>query len=273
MRKVLFLLGRHRFYNLRELERSGANELTVAFEGIGEQRLRELKSLDMKFGLSVTTFENGVCPLDPKSKLRLEKLISDALKWQPQTIWFDHMRFDGHWEAMKRNRLDMVHEPCKWCRRKDKADELVKIAKWIRGLVGDLEMGFFAVPFKVEEVLPVIEEMGQNLVILSEVFNVISPMIYHRMIGKPVGYIHEFVDYMSKATGKPVLPIIQIKDLPDEVPDNFEEADVVQTFKEAVKVLSAGVAWFCWDDAVETGKTGIIGKLFGEQLNSIDTYQ
>lgn len=259
----MFLLSRHKFYNLVELEKSETNELMVAFEGMAEQRLKELKTLKMSIGLSFGAFEHGVCPLDPKSKLRLKKMIRHALEWKPQTLWFDHLRFDGHWETMRRNRLEGEHLPCHWCKGKDRAGELIKLAEWIKSQVGNqAEMGFFAVPFKAEEVPQVIEKMAQNVKQLGQTFDVISPMMYHRLIGKPVNYIPEFIEYVYELTGKPVLPIIQIKDLPDALPDKFSEAEIKATFQTMAKPPASGVAWFCWDDAVETGKTGIIKELF-----------
>jgi hypothetical protein len=241
----------------------------VAFEGMAEQRMRELRGLKMKLGLSLGTFKNGVCPLDPESKSRLEKLISEAMRWKPEVLWFDHLRFDGHWEAMKRNKLEDEHLSCEWCRGKDRVEELVRLAEWIKSQIGGkADIGFFAVPFKAKEAPLVIEEMGQDVRKLGVVIDVISPMLYHRLIGKPVEYIHEFVNYVSELTGKPVLPIIQIKDLPDEVADEFEEKEIRETFTVAAKAPSAGVAWFCWDDAVETGKTEVIRRLFAITRNS-----
>jgi len=229
--------------------------------------VKELKTLELRMGLSVGAFDVNLCPLDPVSKKRLEKLISQALEWQPQTIWFDHFRFNGHWEAMRKNNLEGEHLPCKWCRGKNKVKELIKLASWLKSRVKErTEIGFFAVPFKAEEVPPVIEKMGQDCQQLGEIFDIVCPMLYHRMIEKPDSYITEFVSFLNRSTSKPILPIIQIKDLPDDLPDEYKKSEIEQAFQWASKSPSAGVAWFCWDDAVETGKTKIIKKLFNDVI-------
>ena len=82
------------------------------------------------------------------------------------------------------------------------------------------------------------------------------------MIGRPVTYISEYVKWLSQETGKPVLPIIQIKDMPDDLEDKMSEEDITAAFGEAIKVPSAGVCFFWWNHALEKGKTEVISRLF-----------
>ena len=82
------------------------------------------------------------------------------------------------------------------------------------------------------------------------------------MIRKPVSYISQYVTYLYKLTKKPVLPIIQVKDMPDDLADKLSRLEMKQAFQEATKPPSIGVAWFSWDGAVEKSKTQIISKLF-----------
>lgn len=86
-------------------------------------------------------------------------------------------------------------------------------------------------------------------------------MVYHRLLGRPVSYISAFTKYLSKLTAKPILPIVQVKDMPDHLPDQVTESILSQELAEAVRPPSVGVAWFSWDGAVEKGKTDLIGRL------------
>ena len=90
-------------------------------------------------------------------------------------------------------------------------------------------------------------------------------MLYHRMINRPVSYILEYVEWIFQKTKKPVLPIIQVKDMPDNLPDKLSGEEIKQAFDEARKLPALGVSFFSWDHAVEKGKTELIRKLFRDR--------
>lgn len=113
-------------------------------------------------------------------------------------------------------------------------------------------------------------ELGQDHCTIGKIFDLSSPMLYHRMIKQPVQYISEYTKWLFNTTGKPVLTIIQIKDMPDDLEDKMSEKEITQAFQEAARTPSEGVAIFWWQHALEKNKTQIISKLLlasqGESL-------
>ena len=268
----------------KELGSIGANHLIVAGQNINKKRWKMLQKTGADLTISVDSFEQGACPLDPKAKVRLEKIIGKALKWRPKEIWLDHFRFDGHWEAISGKEILGLHKQCQWCRGKDRAQEIAKLAAWAKDLIPSgpvsdsresltrgealraggrkVKVGYFAVPFKKEEVSSLVADLGQDHRLLGKVFDTSSPMLYHRMIKKPVSYISEYIKYLYGLTNKPVFPIIQIKEMPDDLPDMLKKSEFFQAFSEAAKSPSSGVSIFYWKHAIEKDKVDWIKEAF-----------
>lgn len=237
------------------LENSGANHLIVAQKPLNNRRWQQLKKLNVDLAISVNAFDHGGCPANPQSLEILTNRLQKALSWGPKQIWLDHFRFDGHWESA-RGTISGVYRECKWCKGKDRAQFLAELAEKVVNLVGErAQVGYFAVPFKSDEMRQLVSELGQNHGVLGRIFDLSSPMLYHRMIRQPVSYISEYVKWISQKTEKPVLPIIQVKDMPDDLPDKLSWKELRQTFNEACKPPSIGVSFFSWDHAVEKEKT------------------
>lgn len=104
--------------------------------------------------------------------------------------------------------------------------------------------------------------IGQSHQFLGNVFDFISPMVYQRMIKKPIGYIHEFTQYLFDLTGKHVVPAIAVKDMPDNLPDGIDAPVLRQEYNQATRLPSTGVCWFSWDGAIEKHKIDIIKRLW-----------
>jgi len=162
MRKAVFLFPKHSNYDWQELVDSGINEVMIGLHPPAEKLANQARNLNFKIGVSITSFED-MCPLDPKSFHRLENLLHQALKLNPQTIWLDHFRFGGHWEDLKRNLPDDRHLPCQWCRDTDRVEELCKLASWVRSSIHrEIELGYFAMPLYGHKTPELISEMGQD---------------------------------------------------------------------------------------------------------------
>lgn len=247
---------------IKGIDKSGANYLMVAGNGITSENWKRLKNLGMTLTISVDVCQG--CPADPKILDESIKSVKAILKYQPDGIWLDHLRFDGRWEIESQS-IKSPHEPCEWCQGKSRQEVITNFARQIKENVEGVNLGYFALPFKEEERPDLVEILGQDHSRLASYFNFISPMLYHRMIGKPVSYISDFVRYLSQLTGKPILPIIQVNDMPDDLEDKMTEIDISKAFNRAIQAPSEGVAIFWWGNATEKGKTLIISKL----LNSI----
>lgn len=258
IRKELFLEYKFGDYDIEVLKKTGANGLIVWAGNLTPERWKELSKLGVRLGICIAGVQ-GVCLVDPNERSNLKKRIEEALSYKPQSVWIDHIRFDGYWEGIKDGVIPETHAPCNYCEGVDRARAIEKFAAFIRSVIpSEIELGYFAVPFKLEEVPALASVLGQNHKILAKHFDLISPMLYHRMIGKPVNYISDYVSYLYKLTGKPILPIIQAKDMPDDLPDTLTKEEIIRASQAASKSPSAGVAWFSWDGAVEKKKEDII---------------
>lgn len=268
MVKSLFLEFKFGQIDLELLRSVDFNHLIVGLghlvpvERAWEQWL-ELKRFSVILGISRIAFDHGGCPADPAAKVKLFDRIDQALSLNPQEIWLDHFRFDGRWESIGGLKVPRTHPECQFCRGLNRSEFLLGIAQAVSKRVGGrAKVGYFAVPFMSEEIPEVIGDLGQDHRRLRKIFDLCSPMIYQRMIERPVAYIGQCVRYLHQQLPKPVLPIIQVKDMPDDLPDNLKVAEIRQEFNEAVKPPSLGVCFFSWDHAVEKGKVGTIQELF-----------
>lgn len=260
--KVIFLEYKFGDYNTRVLSDSQASEVIVAQDRFNQDRLSQINQLGLKLGISFGGCEDHICPASPQSWIYLKSKVDQAFKFKPKTIWLDHFRFAGHWETKTQN-LNSIHPECKFCRGKNRTDILVQLSKKLKNRTpSSIKLGYFALPLLANERPEIMQLTGQNHKKLSSYFDFISPMLYHRMINKPVSYISQYTKYLNALTKKPIIPIIQTKDMPDDIPDGVTPKILEQEYAEAVKNPSAGVAWFSWDGAIEKHKTDIIAKIW-----------
>jgi hypothetical protein len=99
-------------------------------------------------------------------------------------------------------------------------------------------LGLFGVPWRTEEHGGAIRTiLAQDYRALAPYVDVFSPMVYHRMTGREVGWIADFTRYLQPVTAKPVLPIIQACGEPGVM----EDEEFIQAVRVALKPPSAGV--------------------------------
>lgn len=245
------------------IEESRANHLIVVTEGLNKDIWERLKGLNINLSITVSSFGPDGCPANPQAKEKLFNKLRNVFQFQPKEIWVDHFRFDGHWEAIEGDRIPGIHPPCGFCGGKTRVDILRETAQEIMDLVDDkTKVGYFAVPFKNSEVPDLITGLGQDHSVIGRIFDTSSPMLYQQMIKKPTSYISEYVEWLSDTTQKPVLPIIQVKSMPDDLEDTIAEDIITSEFQEAIKYPSIGACFFWWVHALEKGKTEIIKNLF-----------
>jgi hypothetical protein len=227
--------------------------------GLTLEKFANLQNLSMSIGLTFDAFEKDVCPLQPEAGQRLNAEINKAINYQPATIWLDRFRFGGRCADPSAE----AHAVCQWCEGKNRVEELVMLASSIKQRLPEkMQLGYYAIAFTPKETPEVISSLGQDVGRLATVFDIASPMLYHHMLGKPVSYIHDHVGWLAEATGKPVLPILQVKDMPDDLPDVLTAEEMLQAYMSAIQPPSAGAAWFSWGAAVKTDKTATIKNCF-----------
>ncbi len=206
--------------------------------------------------MSFVVFLGGkVCPLSAQALSFLNRKLKKIVALKPDVIWFDYLKFQGKWGVV-RGDLSETHEECKYCLDKDRESEIVEIARdALAKIPKNIKVGYFAMPYKKGEYEGWEKILGQDHKNLGNIFDFVSPMLYHRMVGKPVSYISEYVKYLDGLDIKAeIIPIIQLKDMPDELPDKLTLKEIGQEVEEAMKSPSVGVAVFSWDQTIEKGK-------------------
>lgn len=246
------------------LEKSNANHLMVSEHGLDERKWNALKKLGMVLSIAVNAFDKEDCPLDPQAREKLFGKVSNILEFSPEEIWLDGFRFGGDCTTIEEGSgIKQIHQECKFCQGKDRKELINSLAREIKNKVaGKSKIGFFAVAFNDSKSPGLSNALGLDYSTLGQIFDINSPMLYHRMLGKSVGYIHGYTKWLADRTGKPVLPIIQIKDMPDDLEDKMTQEDIKEAYQEAVKPPSLGVAIFWWRHALEKNKTSVISELF-----------
>lgn len=95
-------------YDTKTLYASGANEVVAWIERLTPSRISQLLGMRIDINLCFGGFSDEICPLAPESKVRLEKLITQAIQLSPQGIIIDHFRFGGHWEKSLTDNLYII---------------------------------------------------------------------------------------------------------------------------------------------------------------------
>jgi uncharacterized lipoprotein YddW (UPF0748 family) len=110
-------------------------------------------------------------------------------------------------------------------------------AERIRSLRPGCRVGIFSVPWTGD---PTVDELtldgsplddaprrivGQDVDALGKIVDVISPMVYHRLCGRPISWIEDVVTRVSAKTDAQVWPVIEAIDPPEQYPlDEFARA-------------------------------------------------
>jgi hypothetical protein len=161
-------------------------------------------------------------------------------------VWLDFIRYPGRWEQEAPDIPDTCY--CDRCLLKfqtgtgihiaKKATNTAAKAKWIQenaalqwmewkkeqiaSFVRDarkrieqhskrkVKLGVFLVPWRKSDFEGALSfRLAQDPKLLASFVNVFSPMVYHRMVDRPVSWVGEITDYVAEMTGREVWPIIQ----------------------------------------------------------------
>jgi hypothetical protein len=196
----------------------------------------------------------GVNPSHPAVRSERLAALEELLSTHDlDGVWLDFIRWPGRWEepnpvqhltsfdsgTLRRFQADTgITTP---------ADELVtrhaeawhawrcaQITDWVaqaaevmRRVAPETQLGLFSVPWRAADFDGgLIRLMGQDLRALAAHVDVFSPMVYHRMCGRPVEWIAEVTAEVAAMTDSPVWPIIQAVDEPDALPDDEFDAAI-----------------------------------------------
>lgn len=85
---------------------------------------------------------------------------------------------------------------------------------------------------------------GQRLRDMAKIADILTPMIYHKRIGRPATFIYDLTTELHFPEGPAVIPAIQFDRILDEEPIKKDEWE--QTLLNALKEPSRGVIIFHW---------------------------
>ena len=192
----------------------------------------------------------GVNPSVPEVRKFCSEKVRRAAKLPVNGVWLDFIRWPCRWESPSPRLVqtsfdDLTIElfsrdtgiEVPQINPKERASFIIKnyLEEWTdwkcrqitsfvseaRKILGsDKKLGMFLVPWKSEDYNGAIRSIiGQDVEELKEYVDVFSPMVYHAMCGKPVEWISDVTSWVWKKTGKEVLPIIQVADVPRRLSD------------------------------------------------------
>jgi hypothetical protein len=127
-------------------------------------------------------------------------------------------------------------------------------------------LGLFGVPWRLTDYDgAILRVIGQDYRALGQYVDVLSPMVYHRMCGRPPEWIGEVVEEVRALSGKPVWPIIQSVDDPDPLP--------AEEYRRALDVAlgnpaSDGVLVFTLEGALMGARLAVTKDRLGARLGN-----
>ncbi len=123
-----------------------------------------------------------------------------------------------------------------------------------------LTLGLFGLPWlRGERGDAIYNITGQDVVALANYVDIFSPMVYHRVCGKPVEWISEITRWFYEQTAKPIWPIVQGWSEPGEL----TEEEFRETVRQGELAPSSGVILFSLKHLVKEKRLELIKKIWG----------
>ena len=233
-----------------------------------------------------------VCPTHSEVKEYFQKRITDLLKLDINGIWLDCARYPTVWDKPN----PVIYDAC-YCKRcislfekhigekivgttledkflhidgsyyiewlRFKCDQITSIVELARKTITnskkEMKLGIFVVPWEDSEYSAGIKRiLGINIEQISPLVETVSPMLYHKMCGKEVGWVKEKVNYYWNL-GKSFLPLIQTENTPLEI----GLGEFKKSLEFAVLKPSFGVCIFYLDNLIkQKDKLVVAGDFF-----------
>ncbi|MFH1723950.1 MAG: hypothetical protein ABII00_04925 [Elusimicrobiota bacterium] len=227
--------------------------------------------------LSKVRWYAGVCPSQSWLRRRiLREAAALARKPELAGVWLDFIRYPVHWEVRAPDLPETCF--CPVCLDKFQREAGIRLpgrldgpaakARWIllrharawtdwradniAGFVGQVRrairrerpgfrLGLFVLPWGPEEFSGAMTRVaGQDIEKLAAEADILSPMAYHTLVGRPVQWVHEVARRLADAGGKPVWPIV----LAGEGKDAIPHEELRRAVRFALQEPSQGVLVF-----------------------------
>jgi hypothetical protein len=89
---------------------------------------------------------------------------------------------------------------------------------------------------------------GQDIVLMSRWSDMLSPMVYHKLIHKSPDYVYTLTSELAGKTNRTVIPSIQSEEIRDE--GHLSSQELLEVIQHALRAPSAGVFIFHWGQFV-----------------------
>lgn len=226
----------------------------------------------------------------------LERLLLDH---SPDGVWLDFIRWPCHWEVPAPRPRQTSFDPGTLARFAAGVEltlpdgdtpavarallaehsstwtswRIQQINTWvadaravIRRVLPTTLLGLFGVPWRLADLDgAILNVIGQDYRALGEYVDVFSPMVYHRMCARPVGWIADVAAEVRALLGKAVWPIVQGVDMPDRLPmEEYRESLAVALGSPATE----GVMVFHLQGVLEGGRLAATMEAFSRAARS-----
>jgi len=238
----------------------------------------------------------GLCPNQPWfQEKKLQEIGEVVATTGVDGIWLDFIRYPVHWESPT-PRLPQTCF-CPVCLKRFAADARIALPteetpaeaaafilenhaeawyRWRAGRITDfvrraaevakaenpkILVGLFSIPwFRGERDDAIWKVVGQDFRGLAAYVDVFSPMVYHRMCGRPTAWIAESAARLGRETRKPVWPIIQ----GCSVPDSLSKEEFQEALRQAELKPSEGVIVFALHHLVREKRLESLAEAWGK---------
>ncbi|MFO7826186.1 MAG: hypothetical protein R6V72_19785 [Cyclobacterium sp.] len=227
----------------------------------------------------------GVCPTDPGFQTyRAQQLRETLGNYMVDGVFLDYL----HWHAQFETEEPLLPETC-FCDRCTRlfekasgihipAEEIANRAQWIlanqesawrdwrngilNGWVTDMGKilkenqpeallgAFYCAWFPEDHGAALFNTLGIDVTSLTKRVDVLAPMLFHRMYGRPVSWAGDYLEWLDKIMDSPrplVWPIVQAHNKPGVVtPKEFEKA-----LREGSRAPASGIMMFSEQSLLE----------------------
>jgi hypothetical protein len=124
-----------------------------------------------------------------------------------------------------------------------------------------LTLGLFGLPWlRGERGDAIYRIAGQDIAALANYVDVLSPMVYHRVCGKPVEWVADITRGFHELAAKPIWPIVQCWSEPSEL----TEEDFRETIRQGELAPSSGIILFSLKHLVKEKRLELIKAIWGK---------
>ena len=119
------------------------------------------------------------------------------------------------------------------------------IAAAARMLKPDIRLNIHLVPWQKKDFNDAQHTVvAQDVPLLAEYVDYLSPMCYAHMVKRPASWVHQVVADIHRQTSKPILPSIQVAE--EYITQKLTVQDFAAYLREALKPPSRGVVFWNW---------------------------